>query len=260
MLCLILPLAALASTNSNWFARSWQTDDGLPNNTVSGIAQTPDGFLWVATPVSLARFDGFQFEDISHTNFVPDPNRGVLALIPSRSGGLWLAMDRGPIVQLNSGKSQLFTTNNGLPDRTAQRLAEDSKGALWIAYRGGAVCRVFDGKVSTFGSSNGVPRGLVYSLAIDREDRVWLAEETNLFRFASGKFEKVLVTHDPITALAPSTQQRNLALHRLTSLPVSSEFGRNRRPVRPRPAGQRRCFASWKIARGPCGSARVLTG
>jgi signal transduction histidine kinase/ligand-binding sensor domain-containing protein len=199
---MVLPLTALASSNSMWFARSWQTDDGLPNNSVTGVAQTPDGFLWVATPVGLARFDGFQFEDISHTNFVPDPNRGVLTLIPSRSGGLWLAMDRGPIVRLNLTNTEVFTTNEGLPDRTAQRLAEDSKGTLWIAYRGGAVCRLLNGKVSTFGPPEGVPRGLVYSLAIDNENRVWLAEGTNLYHFANEKFEKVLDTRDPIAALA----------------------------------------------------------
>lgn len=199
----MLPFGAvMASSNSIWFARSWQTDDGLPNNSITGVAQTPDGFLWVATPAGLARFDGFQFEDISHTNFVPDPNRGVLTLIPNRSGGLWLAMDRGPIVRLNGNKPEVFTANEGLPERTAQRLAEDANGALWIVYRGGTVCRLLNGRVSTFGLAEGVPRGLVYSLAIDNENRVWLAEGTNLYHFAGEKFEKVLATRDPIAALA----------------------------------------------------------
>jgi len=27
--------------------RVWDTDDGLPSNTVSALAQTPDGYLWI---------------------------------------------------------------------------------------------------------------------------------------------------------------------------------------------------------------------
>ena len=38
-----------AANDASWFARTWQTDEGLPDNAVTGIAQTPDGFLWVAT-------------------------------------------------------------------------------------------------------------------------------------------------------------------------------------------------------------------
>jgi signal transduction histidine kinase/ligand-binding sensor domain-containing protein len=198
----ILPLAAVpASNNPVWFARSWRTEEGLPNNTISGIAQTSDGFLWVATPVSLQRFDGFDFEDVPCTNFVPEPNRGVLAMTPSRGGGLWLAMDRGPIVRLGSGKPQIFTAQDGLPDRTAQRLAEDANGTLWIAYRGGAVCRIRDGKVTAFGNDAGVPRSLVYSLAVDSQNQVWLAEGTNLYHFANEKFVRVLEAAEPIGAI-----------------------------------------------------------
>lgn len=194
-------LAASSSRNPVWFARSWRTEDGLPNNIISGITQTSDGFLWVATPVSLQRFDGFDFEDVPCTNFVPEPNRGVLAMVASRGGGLWLAMDRGPIVRLGSGKPQIFTAQDGLPDRTAQRLAEDANGTLWIAYRGGAVCRIRDGKVTAFGYDAGVPRSLVYSLAIDSENEVWLAEGTNLYHFANEKFTHILGTAEPIGAI-----------------------------------------------------------
>jgi len=75
-----------ASTNSTWSARPWVADDGLPNNTVTAVAQTSDGYIWVATPVGLARFDGVRFEEFSHTNYVAEPNRGVLTLRAESSG------------------------------------------------------------------------------------------------------------------------------------------------------------------------------
>ena len=41
--------------------RAWQTDDGLPQNSVYAITQTSDGYLWVGTREGLARFDGVRF-------------------------------------------------------------------------------------------------------------------------------------------------------------------------------------------------------
>src|SRR6266478_290697 len=83
---IVASTAPAAATNSSWFALPWQSEEGLPNNTVQGLAQTSDGFLWVATPNGLARFDGVHFEEIPLTNYVAEPNRGVLALAPGRSG------------------------------------------------------------------------------------------------------------------------------------------------------------------------------
>jgi ligand-binding sensor domain-containing protein len=38
-----------AVAEQTWVVRTWQSDEGLPDNTVMAIDQTPDGFLWVAT-------------------------------------------------------------------------------------------------------------------------------------------------------------------------------------------------------------------
>ena len=60
-------VSALASgpAGSTWSRRVWWSDDGLPNNTIDSIAQTPDGYLWIASAGSLARFDGMRFEQFS---------------------------------------------------------------------------------------------------------------------------------------------------------------------------------------------------
>jgi signal transduction histidine kinase/ligand-binding sensor domain-containing protein len=39
----------------------WTTANGLPQNTVTGVVQTPDGYLWLSTFDGLARFDGVRF-------------------------------------------------------------------------------------------------------------------------------------------------------------------------------------------------------
>ena len=50
-----------ATTNeSGWLTRQWLSDDGLPNNTVNGIVQSPDGFLWLATANVLCMTAGLE--------------------------------------------------------------------------------------------------------------------------------------------------------------------------------------------------------
>ena len=43
---------------------TWTTEQGLPQNFVTALAQTPDGFLWVGTLNGLARFDGLHFSSV----------------------------------------------------------------------------------------------------------------------------------------------------------------------------------------------------
>ena len=40
----------------------WDTDRGLPQNSVTAIAQTSDGYLWLGTFNGLVRFDGLRFQ------------------------------------------------------------------------------------------------------------------------------------------------------------------------------------------------------
>jgi signal transduction histidine kinase/ligand-binding sensor domain-containing protein len=176
------------STNSAWFARVWQTDDGLPHNSVNGVAQGADGFLWLALPTGLARFDGHRFDEIPSASFIEAPNRGVLALTGSRKGGLWLATDRGSIVNLEAGTRHTFTATNGLLDRMVAKLLEDSNGTLWIAYMDGTICSLRAGEVTVWDEKQQVPAGRVASVVSDTAGRIWLIRGGQLGRVEDGKF------------------------------------------------------------------------
>ena len=94
--------------NVSWLTRPWQTEEGLPDNSVNGLAQTEEGYLWVGTPTGLARFDGIHFENIPLTNVVTMPNHGIVTMLRGRHGALWLAMDRGALVRLSGKTSRAF--------------------------------------------------------------------------------------------------------------------------------------------------------
>ncbi len=74
--------------------RTWTTEQGLPQNFVSAIAQTPDRFLWIGTYGGLARFDGVRFRTFEHE--APAPLQGrITKLAVDRSGALWIGTADG---------------------------------------------------------------------------------------------------------------------------------------------------------------------
>ena len=53
---------AAPSASADYLIQVWNSEDGLPQNSVNCLAQTPDGYLWVGTRSGgLARFDGTRF-------------------------------------------------------------------------------------------------------------------------------------------------------------------------------------------------------
>src|SRR3954470_19004973 len=67
----------------------WQTEKGLPQNTVHSIKQSRDGFIWIATEEGLARFDGINFLVFNKQNTPQIKSNDIRSVSEDRQGGLW---------------------------------------------------------------------------------------------------------------------------------------------------------------------------
>lgn len=118
----------------SYVARTWNSSDGLPHNTVMAIAQTRDGYIWAGTANGLARFDGVQFTNFSLADGLTSPS--VRKLYVDREGALWIGTSNG-ISRWQEGRFASWTTREGLASDYIVNLAEDAEGTLWIATRFG---------------------------------------------------------------------------------------------------------------------------
>lgn len=84
-LVLLLSFARCSEASAQYRYDTWTTDNGLPQNGVRQIAQTPDGYLWFTTFDGLVRFDGVRF-----TTFGTGNTQGI---INNRFTGLYGAKD-----------------------------------------------------------------------------------------------------------------------------------------------------------------------
>ena len=75
---------------------SWSDQDGLPLSQIWGLAQTRDGFLWLATTAGLVRFDGQTFR----LGLPGLPEGEVTTVCAGRDGSLWIALNDGGVSRL----------------------------------------------------------------------------------------------------------------------------------------------------------------
>ena len=75
--------------------KRWSIDDGLPQSTVTSIAQTRDGYIWIGTFNGLVRFDGVEFKIFDATTTPELPHEGVVNLHVDQLGRFWVSTLRG---------------------------------------------------------------------------------------------------------------------------------------------------------------------
>src|SRR5262249_42564118 len=130
-------LTAATNTFVPYSVRSWQTDEGLPQNSVHALAQTPEGYLWVGTREGLARFDGVRFQ-ILELPAAPELRHGwITALCVTSDGTLWIGCEGVGVIGLRDGAVTRLTETNGLPNNQPRCLLEAKDHSLWIGTEGG---------------------------------------------------------------------------------------------------------------------------
>jgi hypothetical protein len=145
----VAPLPA-ATGVSPWFARTWLTEHGLPDNNVTGVAQSADGYLWVGTHNGLARFDGLQFDKIPLPVLAGRSELLIRTLLMVDNEQLWLAAEGGVVIRLSPNSTNVFTTADGLPNFRPMSMAQDLAGAIWVGYADGSACEIAHGAVKRF--------------------------------------------------------------------------------------------------------------
>ena len=116
----------------NYTRQSWVMENGLPQNTVTALAQTHDGFVWLGTEAGLIRFDGNSFQVFDHASLPALPDNDICCLLEARDGALWVGTSIG-LMRWQAGQMQAYTTRDGLPDNGVLGLATTKDGTILAA-------------------------------------------------------------------------------------------------------------------------------
>ncbi|HEX4019765.1 MAG TPA: two-component regulator propeller domain-containing protein [Acidobacteriaceae bacterium] len=169
--------------------RVWQTDEGLPQNTVNSILQTRDGYLWIATEGGLARFDGIQFAIFNQRTTPQLHSNEVNSLYQDSHGVLWISTADG-LTSYNGVRWSLLTTQDGLPSNDISSVYEDHRGVLWILTANG-IASDFQGRIHSITAKDGLSSSNVISILDDADGNVWIATDSGLDRFNGDQIAQV---------------------------------------------------------------------
>ena len=196
--------------SEEYFLRAWEADDGLSNNRVVGIAQTPDGYLWIATGDGLARFDGVRFVRFLQDSTPGLPSNRPTTLFVARDGALWIGFEPGGVARM---KGRHFETIVPCPPATGRELissiAQDADGTMWFGLYGEQkILRWRDGTLSTFwGKWMGPDLGTNCVVRTETSGKLWFATHLGCGFFDGKRFLPVDLPGGPI----PSSLQHAMA-------------------------------------------------
>jgi signal transduction histidine kinase/ligand-binding sensor domain-containing protein len=121
---------------------SWTERQGLPQNFVPALAQTPDGYLWSGSERGLVRFDGVRFRVFTPENSPGLPSAWITSLLADpHDGALWVGTGNGGIARLSAGgfETILSPGEGGTGASSIQGMFRDARGRLWAGTEGSGV-------------------------------------------------------------------------------------------------------------------------
>ena len=164
-------------TGSRFASHDWSREDGLPQNAVTEVVQTQDGYIWVATYSGLARFDGVRFTIFDNTTDPELHNSRITSLFEAGDGTLWIGHENGEVTSYRDGQFKAVDYHATWPGGKIYAMGTDGAGDLWLVNDDGLMARLRDGQVLVPppGGMNhvvGLTRSPQGTLWVERDGRV----------------------------------------------------------------------------------------
>ncbi len=178
-----------------------RSQDGLPQNAIRVISQTPDGYLWIGSPGGLIRFDGSRFFSVffDRANTPTFRDDSILALCPSGDGSLWIGLEGGGLLRYRNGSFRAFGATEGLTNGFVRALYEDPGGTLWVGTDRGFF-RLSKDRLERLRRTRGHPHHRhVTAISQEHDGKIWAAAGIGLLQVEGGVVHRI---QDERTALA----------------------------------------------------------
>ena len=162
-------------------------EQGLPQNKVTAVVQTRDGYLWAGTYNGLARFDGVRFTVFDDNNTPELRSRRITSLFEADDGTLWIGTESGDVSQYKDGHFSAVPLRANWSGGKIYAITADDAGDVWLLNAAGELARARDGKVLS--PPSGTVTNVV-SLARGRDGTVWVEREGVVSALKNGQADQ----------------------------------------------------------------------
>ncbi len=125
-------------------ATLYDSSNGLPTSESNGVAQTPDGYIWVGCYSGLYRYDGQIFTHIDSDERLTS----IVTVFADSEGRLWIGTNDNGACVSKDGEYVFYDHESGLSSDTIKAFEEDENGNIVIATTAGLAYVTPEGELS----------------------------------------------------------------------------------------------------------------
>lgn len=128
--CLLICFAASPSIAAQYRFDTWTTDDGLPQNGLRAVTQTPDGYIWFTTFDGIVRFDGVKFTVFDKSNTPGIISNRFSDINTDKDGTIYASTREDGVLTIGRNGTFYSYTSNRLPAKNFLHLRPDANGEM----------------------------------------------------------------------------------------------------------------------------------
>lgn len=167
---------------------TWQEVQGLKHNSIISLAQSADGYLWLATYAELYRFDGISFKNYESDLNTSQPR----TLFQDSQYRMWVGTTNG-LFSYTAGVFTRVPVDAFSPRRTISAITELHDGTLLFGTQSGIFS--FDGtKFLNRSMEYDVVNCTVYSITETSDGEIWIGTDKGVRRKTASFVELIDTT------------------------------------------------------------------
>jgi signal transduction histidine kinase/ligand-binding sensor domain-containing protein len=174
--------------DNDFLITKWTTQDGLPQNTITSIFQTRDGYLWIGTFGGLARFDGVKFTVFDSANTPELTSNRILSIYEDTWDRLWIGTETGEVFRFSAGQFKKIDTGIMPLRKAVWGIEQDKDRNLLISSESGLEKLKFDDKGEIVpGLGIIVSRERCNRFAKQPDGTIWVRVQNDFFAVQDGQ-------------------------------------------------------------------------
>ncbi|OFY86135.1 MAG: hypothetical protein A3F72_06695 [Bacteroidetes bacterium RIFCSPLOWO2_12_FULL_35_15] len=168
------------ATTEKYTVQIWNTENGLPQNSINDITQTNDGYIWLATFDGLVRFDGLKFQIYNTSTTSELKSNSIKKLFSDNQNGLWIITTEGALI---SYSNTVFKTYD-LPAKVkynSNTLAEWAQNSVLVVCDNNKIYKVSQHDIQEFKIPENIQT--INSIQTKYGDQLYIASNNGLHAY-----------------------------------------------------------------------------
>ena len=134
--------------------------DSLKERRITAIVESREGHFWIGTAESgLKQLKKGKLSDVDAVKA-----QNITALYETDDQVLWVGTRDAGLIKYESGATEIYNAENGLPGDAVTAIASSRDGGLWIGLREAGLVHYHSGLFFHVSSSHGLPSDKILSL------------------------------------------------------------------------------------------------